>query len=325
MPQIDPNNMDSLIDLIVGRVIERIAEHADEGDDLGGLLPDDLGGEQMGAGVGPGFTPGMAGAGDDGGGVDEFDDLGDDDAMPGEGDDGLGDDEGDDAGGGEPADDMAVGDGGGDDEEDEERYQAGPMPGPGSRVRNDTRSTGKPMSTTQYQADPGTDGVALDRYQADDAERVRYRQAFARFESDRKADRKTIAGLQKQLERYASSHNDLVAELNRRDRMDALKDLVAEGFDLDIEEELSRTERYSHEDFDREVERIRVRYRRSSEGDEFVPAAPPLRGQDDVPFDHTEMVRYSKTIESELPRSAEHRAEELARRYREAKKAGQSF
>lgn len=304
---IDPSNMDALVNMIVEKVIEKIASYDDEGA-AEGLPPGDLGGEQMSA-AGMNFLPGMEGGEadyseddfdvDEGGegeeeAVDEGPAFDDEDEEAG--------DEGEDDGGEEPPPDDEVDDSvEGEDEDESERYMAGDKMIPGKRtVRHEGHcgTEGKAMKkTTKYQADPG-DGVALERYEGG-AELVRYQ----RLESENKRlaaelgrERKQREGLAKKFERYAAGYNQLVAEINRRDRADALSALAAEGYELDVEEELARTEKYGADEFDAHLGVIRERYRFSSSDDGFIRTADPYPVDPsvaDAQIDPYDFVRYA--------------------------------
>lgn len=330
----DPAQIDALVDTvaerltdrIVERVIEKIAEFGDEPDDLGAPddlageppMPEDLGGEQMAA-SGPAFLPGHVGAegGDDDGDIDQYeDDLddvddeemppeedldGDDDAV--ETDDDLGD-EGDDEGG---EDDSLP-----PDDEEDEQYMAGDRMIPGKKtVRHESHCDhpkGKKMSKQTYKADPAQ-GVSLERYSdGEDPRVIRYqreaeKERSLRVAAEKKAEREK-SQLMKTVERYSSRLEEVVSVLVARDRIDALKALQAEGYDLDIEEEMGRTERYGNDEFDAHLDVIRTRYRRESDDDDLIPTRDPIRSTDPDSDDRSvspyEIARYASDHSDDL-------------------------
>lgn len=358
----DENQMDQLAEMLSARlvdkitdkvfegVVERIAGFADDGMDdgldgeMGDLPPDDAGSEMMGAGVGPATLPGMVGGGDED--AERYEDEDDDMPMDDdpEGGDGMfgGDDDGEedfdsyDDEGDEPEDDDEEEDEAPEDE-DEERYFAGDRMIPGKkRVRNESNcDTGKGMKNKQqYKSDPG-DGVVLERYQGD-AELVRYEKAIRHLDAQTKAQSKTITKLQRTIadqgaliERYAKTLDATNHELVLRDREKELNDLAAEGYVLDVDEELARTERYSHEQFDGHVELIRARYSREIPEEGFIPTGPVTRRpgvQSDVATkeDAAEFVRYSASIANELPLDPDERLTVARERYKKYKQSSGS-
>lgn len=69
------------------------------------------------------------------------------------------------------------------------------------------------------------------------------------------------------VERYGklySDYNSLVQKYRRLERRDALKTLIQEGYDFDLEAELQDCEKMSDGDFQKHLKRIRERYRRKS-------------------------------------------------------------
>lgn len=322
----DPNQLDSLADMIaerivdstVEKVIQKIAEMGDddmglgpEGDDMGFEGEDDLGmeggpgmeddlggeemspagdmeGEQMGA-TGPGFLP-SADAGAEPDDEDEGDDLGEDE----EGDDAPEFDDEDEEG--DESDEEEA-----PEDEEDERYFAGDKLVPGKKtVRHESHRgpQGKTMKKDKYKASPEP-GVALERYSSEGVDVVRYQ----RIETENKRLAAELGKTRKELTRYAAGHdkmveryNQLVGELIRRDRADELAGLVAEGYELDVDEEIARTEKYNKDEFAAHLDVIRERYRFAPRDDDFVPTGTPYPVDSDAadaqidPYDY---VRYA--------------------------------
>jgi hypothetical protein len=96
-----------------------------------------------------------------------------------------------------------------------------------------------------------------------------------------------IARYSAQVEYQQKTINALLAERENTYRQGVLSKCVLEGIDLDVEKELTRLSRYAaRDDFDAEVENIRVSYKRSDGlAEDFLPVngVHPYAKQEDQP------------------------------------------
>lgn len=88
----------------------------------------------------------------------------------------------------------------------------------------------------------------------------------AEFEAERARYQKHSDALQKQVEA-------LVKDRERTHRTRVLEGLLVDGYELNVEEELGRLERYGRDTFDNEVNIIRHRYKRSEPMSEYLPVS----------------------------------------------------